>query len=865
MRYIIVFALFGLFLGCKSSKDLATDEPFMIEYDETLLDTLTVSATKTVGGVSNKLPIYRESYKRVNDLTHTKLEVSFDWAKEEVIGQAELSFQAIRPNQLLELHAQNFILNDVSLNGRKLNNFSYDDQVIKIPLDKTYKRGDTFKVSIDYVARPSIGPKSGSSAIASDQGLFFINSDNSVANKPQQIWTQGETEHNSRWFPTIDKPNERTSQEIYLTVEDRFKTLSNGKLVSSVKNSDGTRTDYWRQELPHAPYLFMVAVGEFSITEEQWRNKPLMYYVEPAYKSSAKEIFNHTPEMLTFFSELLGYEYPWDKYAQVIARDYVSGAMENTGAVIFGEFVQKNEIELIDNDNDLIVAHEMIHHWFGDLVTCESWSNLTMNEGFANYGEYLWFEHKYGKDHAEAHRINELGGYLYSASQSGTHDLIHYGYDDKEDMFDAHSYNKGGLVLHMLRDYLGDETFFLGLNQYLHVHEFTAVEADDLRLIMEDVSGEDLNWFFNQWYFDQGHPVLDVNYEYEPADLQVTIDVQQTQDPISNRAIFQIPFTAKLYFDNGLIKEQFLFLDEREQSFVIDDIRQKPNAIVLDGNHIMLGEINESRSPSEWVFLFNNTDTYEDRISAVNQLKDKPEFNQIYEKALSDDYHSIRNVAIAISTDSERLKSLAQNDQHVRNRSRALSRLYEIDQKTAINLSKQIVNKEIAYPVITRALSIMGDEDLDQAIELALEKSKDYERPYLGVLFQLMERSANPEYLSFFEKYMDQIDVYSANYFFDKYDKIAQNALPGRMIESSKLLQNVSMDGSVPSFKRYLSTRSISGLIRNLKARMAESGDTQKQGELEKAIENLNNTLNQIIEAEQDVNLRAKYESFISE
>jgi len=219
----------------------------------------------------------------------------------------------------------------------------------------------------------------GSAAITSDQGLFFINPRNEDSEKPQQIWTQGETEWNSRWFPTTDKPNERCTQEMYLTVEDKYVTLSNGLLKSSKKNADGTRTDYWK----------MV-------------------------------------------------KYPWQKYSQVVVRDYVSGAMENTTGVIFGDFVQKTERELIDNHNDGIVAHEMFHHWFGDYVTCESWANLTMNEGFANYSEYLWFEHKYGREEADRHLRNEMNGYLGSVGQGGAHPLIHWGYNDKEDMFDAH-------------------------------------------------------------------------------------------------------------------------------------------------------------------------------------------------------------------------------------------------------------------------------------------------------------------------------------------------------------------------------------------------------------------------------------------
>ena len=328
---------------------------------------------------------------------------------------------------------------------------------------------------------------------------------------------------------------------MYLTVEDRFNTLSNGVLISSKKNNDGTRTDYWKMDLPHAPYLFMVAIGEYAVVKDSWNGKVVDYYVEPKFEEYARDIFPHTPEMLQFFSDKLGVTYPWPKYSQVVVRDYVSGAMENTSAVIFGEFMQGTDRELVDNrQNENIVAHEMFHHWFGDLVTCESWANLTLNEGFANYSEYLWLEHKHGKDEADFHRMQELSGYMQSAARD-IHPLVDFGYENKEDMFDAHSYNKGGLVLHMLRNYVGDDAFFASLQKYLKDHSFSDVEGHELRLAFEDVTGEDLNWFFNQWFFSQGQPELNVDYDYDEDSKQVIVTVEQVQDPKEMPPIFELP------------------------------------------------------------------------------------------------------------------------------------------------------------------------------------------------------------------------------------------------------------------------------------------------------------------------------------
>src|SRR5690606_29186550 len=197
-----------------------------------------------------------------------------------------------------------------------------------------------------------------------------------------------------------------------------------------------------------------------------------------------------------FFSEKLGVEYPWDKYHQIVVRDYVSGAMENTGAVIFGDFVYKNKRELLDANDQSIIAHELFHHWFGDLVTAESWSNLTLNESFANYSQYLWDEHRFGLDEADYQAEGEADGYYQTGQSQGYHDLVWFDYDNKEQMFDGHSYNKGGRILHMLRNYIGDDAFFKALNIYLTQNKFKAAEFHQLRLAFEEVTGEDLNWFF---------------------------------------------------------------------------------------------------------------------------------------------------------------------------------------------------------------------------------------------------------------------------------------------------------------------------------------------------------------------------------
>ena len=277
------------------------------------------------------------------------MKVSFDFDKQYVFGKATLDLTPyFYPTQTVVLDAKGFDIHKVELKNGTALTYDYKDDLLTIQLDKEYQPKEKYTLYIEYTAKPNERTIGGSAAITQDKGLYFINPKGETPDKPTQIWTQGETESNSAWFPTIDKPNERCTQEITVTIREDFETLSNGVLKSSKSNGDGTRSDYWVMDMPHAPYLFMLAIGDFAVVKEEWRGKEVAYYVEKEYEQYAKRIFPYTLEMLDFYSDLYGYDYPWQKYSQVVVRDYVSGAMENTTGVIFGEFMQGTERELID-------------------------------------------------------------------------------------------------------------------------------------------------------------------------------------------------------------------------------------------------------------------------------------------------------------------------------------------------------------------------------------------------------------------------------------------------------------------------------------------------------------------------------------
>ncbi|MBC5992905.1 M1 family aminopeptidase [Pontibacter cellulosilyticus] len=612
-----------------------------------------------------------------HDLLHTKLRVSFNWEKQHLNGLAELTLKPyFYPQDKLTLDAKGMDIHAVNLmkgyDGTPLK-YEYNGEKLTINLGKTYTRIEEYTIEIDYTAKPNELKVGGSDAITQDKGLYFINPLGNDPYKPKQIWTQGETEANSAWFPTIDTPNERMTQEIYITVDPKYTTLSNGIFMYSRKNADGTKTDYWKQELPHAPYLTMMAIGEYAVVRDKWRNKEVNYYVEPAYKNTAKKVFGNTPEMMEFFTKKLGVEYPWAKYSQVVVRDFVSGAMENTSASTFMEDLQMNERELLDKHWDNIIAHELFHQWFGDYVTTESWANLPLNEAFANYSEYLWAEHKYGPDEAAYLQMDELSQYLDEA-ETKREPLIRYQYGDREDMFDSHSYAKGGRVLHMLRKYVGDEAWWASLNRYLTQHKYTAVEVAELRMAFEDVTGQDLMWFFDQWFLQPGHPELKVTHTYENG--QLNLRVQQLQDT-AYMPVYRLPLEVAVWA-NGKLTDYPIVIDKADQTFTLPATAQ-PQLVLFDADQQLLGTIDHDKTKQELVYQFNNSKQLSPKLETMVRLQEQltdPEVLKLLQNALQDDYWVVRSAAISALSQLESDKANSVKE--------AIAKLARQDKKGAV-------------------------------------------------------------------------------------------------------------------------------------------------------------------------------------
>jgi aminopeptidase N len=587
--------------------------------------------------------IYRESSRRINDLVDTRVEVSFDAGHSRMQGEEWLTLRPhFYPTDSLDLDAKQMDILEVALAvgaGSRPLKYVYDGWHLKITLDKTYTAREKYKIHLKYIAKPDEAKVS-----YSEKGLHFINPKNEDKSIPTEIWTDDETNHTSMWCPTIDEPNQRTTEEIIMTVPEKYVTLSNGKLVSAHQNGDGTRTDDWKMELPIAPYLFFMGAGDFTVVKDTYKGMEVSYYVEKEYASTARRIFGLTPSMIAYFEQVTGVPFPWVKYSQIVLRDFTSTAMENTTATAHADGAQQDARELVDGNRwESNIAHELFHQWFGDYVTCESWSNLTLNESFANYGQYLWREHTYGGDEARAELYDGMADYLRNRDNE-TKTLVRYYYADQEDLFDDISYQKGGLILNMLRNYLGDSAFFRGLHLYLVTNQLKSAEAHQLRLAMEEVSGQDLNWFFNQWYFGSGHPKVTIDYSYDTAAAKINVAITQTQGV---EHLFRIPLSIDVYDAGG--KKSYPICVTREKEVFAFACPSPPDLVNVDAAKVTLWDKKDNKTIRNFIFQYAHAGNYVDRREAIAECArhpSDPEALGLVVKALKDPYYGIRLYAL---------------------------------------------------------------------------------------------------------------------------------------------------------------------------------------------------------------------------
>jgi aminopeptidase N len=551
-------------------------------------------------------PLLRTAGERPVDIHHIKLDLGIDIPKKTVTAKATLEMEALRPLSSFSLDAVDFQVKGVrraDVGGIPAPvRFTHDGKKLTIDCAHPWQPGEKAAYEIDYVVK---NPK---------EGLYFFSPSTEEPDVPSMLWSQGETEGNRRWIPCLDVPNVRQTTEMYVTVPEGYDVLSNGKMVDKKANaSDKTVTVHWLQDKCHPSYLITLVVGQFDIVEENWDGMPVSYWVPKGQKEKIEPTFHHTRDMIAFFSKQFGVRYPWDKYAQVVVEQFVAGGMENTSATTLTQFGLVDKRGLLDGSADELVAHELAHQWWGDLLTCRDWAHIWLNEGWASFAEVLWDEHSLGKDAGSWNLVQKAGG----ARGFGTsRPIVDRHYSNPDAMFDSRAYPKGAWVIHMLRRRLGDETFWKGVKHYAEKHRLQSVETSDFRRALEEVSGLDLERFFYDWTERGGSPTLEVKSSYDADHKQLKLTVKQSQ----KEEIFHLPLKVTFHFSGDakpVTVEQFL--TERESTFLIP-LAAQPEFVEVDPDQAILADIKETQPVQAWLAQVRRGSNVATRVRAARHL-----------------------------------------------------------------------------------------------------------------------------------------------------------------------------------------------------------------------------------------------------
>jgi aminopeptidase N len=509
---------------------------------------------------------------RTYDVQHYTIRTSFDRATKTVFGDTSIQLKPLKDNlTTVELDASGLKYDFVRLeNSNKNLQYRQAGEKLIVTLDKAYAPQDTVSIRIAYSCQPA-------------QSVYFVDAlyEKNKIVRDAQIWTQNEPEEAHHWFPSYDFPDDKATTEQFLTVEAGETAIANGELLETLQNSNGTKTFHYKMSVPHSVYLTSFVVGKYVRLKDVYKNVPLGFYVYPGYEATAQKAFGKTKNMMRIFENLTGVDFPYNKYDQTIVANFQFGGMENITATTHAD-TEILGVDFMPGATEDLVSHELAHSWFGNLVTCRNWSELWLNEGFATFMEAAYREKAYGRDQYIL-KIKEDAFRFISedAVNKNRHGLFNARAQPNAELFDTTTYQKGGAVVHTLRAEIGDEAFWKAINVYLNAHKFGNVETPDLQKAMEEASGQDLKWFFNQWVYQGGYPKLEVRQIYQARKKTLNLTVTQTQksDGITP-SIFILPLEIEIVTAGGR-KIEKIKIDKRTQNFSIR-LDANPTAVHFD-------------------------------------------------------------------------------------------------------------------------------------------------------------------------------------------------------------------------------------------------------------------------------------------
>jgi aminopeptidase N len=661
---------------------------------------------------------YQEQARtHTTDIQHIEMHITFDQPAKKVMGTVLHTLQILPQKDPVTdivfdasgLNIQRVWLDD---KGRQVP-LSFDTSEagkLRMMLGKAMPFNEPFTIGIQYGAQPH-------------KGMYFITADTFYTARLPEIWTQGEGEDNHYWLPTYDYPNDKATTDMYVTVNADQKALSNGHLVSKDKNKDGTVTWHWQEDHPFSTYLIMLGIGDYEVVKDKWRGKDVDYWVYPGWGKEANRIFGLTPKMIEFYSTKTGFPYAWEKYDQIAIEDFMYGGMENVSATTLNDYVLYDKRSGIDFNSEGLIAHELAHQWFGDLVTCRSWIEMWLNESFATYFEAMFRQFNDGQDEFEEEMQGDQNAAISAEESLGKKPIV------AANNYTANQYPRGAAVLNMLRHLLGDTGWWASIHHYLDIHQFQPVVTHDLKMAIEEATGQNLQWYFDEWLYKDGHPVFDVSYSYDNPAKVVRMTVVQTQPRDSMTGTFKMPVDIELTMPDGSTRLQTVRLEDSAQHITIVS-PQKPVMVIFDKGNSILKELHFHKDVSEWTYQLAHAKPAIERsqaalnLSSLNVGKSEEAFNALKTAALNDPFwavrlhalHSLMNQSDSTHDITDVLMSLAQHDPRSDVRAEAIGSLTSRSKKSIEEpILIHAIETDSSYNVVGSAMDALFAFDPDLA------------------------------------------------------------------------------------------------------------------------------------------------------
>jgi aminopeptidase N len=686
---------------------------------------------------------------RTYDVLHISLDLSLDLEKKTLDGKEFTSIVPLIDNfSEFEVDAVGMEITGVWINPKRPGivpynvnkqpeqnilpiKYDYDKKTIKVKLDKPCSKKDTIVYIIYYKTTDP------------EKGLYFIQPDADFPNKLYQVWTQGEGEDNRYWFPCYDYPNDKQTTEMVIRVDSKYQTLSNGLLKSKNDNNDGTTTWQWVLDKPQASYLVMLAAGNWDVIEDSWDGIPVYSLVPPGTKDMAVKSFDRTAEMLRFFSDYAGFKYPWGRFSQVVVEDFIYGGMENTGAVVLTDASVYDDRTPPDYSAVNLVAHELAHQWWGDALTCRNWNEIWLNESFATYFQCLYTEYAFGKDEFD-YNIWRNGRSSLSADSNIARRPIY-----AKETITTNTYDKGSVVLNMLRNQMGDENFRKAMNIYITKNQFTSVTTgqliDAVNQAMDDPRKDrkpmDMKWFFDEWVYNAGQPEYKVNYTYNEDTKELTLNAEQVQR-MDSSSFFKTPVPVKIVTASSTIQNEMFYMDKNPASitYLLDD---RPMYVLFNRGNSVLCKLYFDKPKKDWLNQWHYCNDAIDKITAlygVKDMVDDPNVLAALDESLNKvDFWGVRNEAANILGTSktytalEMLMKAYDTEKDSRVRKSIMSSIASVKISSAENINtqwlygwlKKCISNEQSYYDIAEGISTLSK---------ILKKSEIYEAvsPFLN-------------------------------------------------------------------------------------------------------------------------------------